>query len=163
MTPGGGRAAGLLVVLVALAGCGTPPSGPGPAAPPSSPAASASAAGPVPIRYARSGGLAGVDDVLVISPDGTATLTSRRPALHRTGRLTAAERSALTAAVAPARARARARAADRRPRDPHPDGFVYRVTLDTTELRFTGAEVPPDLVALVRVLRSISTRLGRTV
>jgi hypothetical protein len=161
MTPGGGRAAGLLVVLVALAGCGTPSSGPGPAASPSSPAASASAsaAGLVPIRYARSGGLAGVDDVLVISPDGTATLTSRRPALHRTGRLTAAERSALTAAVAPARARA----ADRRPRDPHPDGFVYRVTLDTTELRFTGAEVPPDLVALVRVLRSISTRLGRTV
>jgi hypothetical protein len=161
MTPGGGRAVGLLVVLVALAGCGPPPSGPGPAAPPSSPAASASAAGPVPIRYARSGGLAGVDDVLVISPDGTATLTSRRPALHRTGRLTAAERSALTAAVAPARARVRE--ADRRPRDPHPDGFVYRVTLDTTELRFTGAEVPPDLVALVRVLRSISTRLGRTV
>jgi hypothetical protein len=159
MTPGGGRAVGLLVVLVALAGCGPPPSGPGPAASPSSPAASAPAAGEVPIRYARSGGLAGVDDVLVISPDGTATLTSRRPALHRTGRLTAAERSALTAAVAPARARA----ADRRPRDPHPDGFVYRVTLDTTELRFTGAEVPPDLVALVRVLRSISTRLGRTV
>jgi hypothetical protein len=158
MTPGGGRAVGLLVVLVALAGCGPPPSGPGPAAPPSSPAASASAAGPVPIRYARSGGLAGVDDVLVISPDGTLTLTSRRPTLRRTGRLTDAERSALAAAMPPARGRDGARRLD----DPHPDAFVYTVTYDTAEFRFTGAGAPPELADLVRTLRGITGRLGRT-
>jgi hypothetical protein len=112
-----------------------------------------------PIRYARSGGLAGMSDVLVVSPDGTVALTSRRPQLHRTGRLTPAERAALVAAIPSARAASGPRA----PRDPQPDGFMYTVMLDTVEFRFTGAEVPPDLAGLVGALRRISGRLGRTV
>jgi hypothetical protein len=47
--------------------------------------------------------------------------------------------------------------------DPHPDGFVYTVTWDTSEYRFTGAQVPPELAPLVRALRGITARLGRTV
>jgi hypothetical protein len=99
-----------------------------------------------------------MDDVLVISPDGTLTLTSRRPTLRRTGRLTDAERSALTAAMPPARGRDGARRLD----DPHPDAFVYTVTYDTAEFRFTGAGAPPELADLVRTLRGITGRLGRT-
>ena len=159
--------------VVALAGCGgagergraesPSPSSPG-ASSPGTPTTGAPAPGTLtpgvltPIRYARSGGLAGMDDVLVISPDGTLTLTSRRPTLRRTGRLTDAERSALTAAMPPARGRDGARRLD----DPHPDAFVYTVTYDTAEFRFTGAGAPPELADLVRTLRGITGRLGRT-
>jgi hypothetical protein len=140
---------------------GTPTRGaPAPGVPTTgAPAPGASSPGAlIPIRYARSGGLAGMDDVLVISPDGTLTLTSRRPTLRRTGRLTDAERSALTAAMPPARGRDGARRLD----DPHPDAFVYTVTYDTAEFRFTGAGAPPELADLVRTLRGITGRLGRT-
>jgi hypothetical protein len=167
-------ALGSVVVIGALAGCG----GPGERAPAASPSASASPSpsspstptpgtvGPgtvtpgtvTPVRYVRSGGLAGMDDVLVVSSDGTVTLTSGRPALRRTGRLTAAERSALAAAVAVARARDGVR----RLGDPHPDAFVYAVTFDTSEYRFTGSAVPPGLIPLVRTLREVAGRLGRT-
>jgi hypothetical protein len=158
-----------LVVVAVLAACG-PPAGRAPAPGPSSPSSTApspSSPSPsslppalatlAPIRYERSGGLAGVHDVLVIAADGTATLTSRRPALHRTGRLTAAELAGLTGAVP----QGRVPEAVRRPRDPHPDGFVYTVTFATSNNRFTGAAVPPDLVPMVRALREISGRLGR--
>ncbi|MCW2566370.1 MAG: hypothetical protein JWN54_467 [Mycobacterium sp.] len=164
--------------VVALAGCGgagergraesPSPSSPDASSPstsspstltPGTPTTGAPAPGVLtPIRYARSGGLAGMDDVLVISPDGTLTLTSRRPTLRRTGRLTDAERSALAAAMPPARGRDGARRLD----DPHPDAFVYTVTYDTAEFRFTGAGAPPELADLVRTLRGITGRLGRT-
>jgi hypothetical protein len=165
----GGRRVGFSAVVATvalLAGCGgTGESGtnPSPSSPEPSPSPPSSSAQPAPgalapIRYARSGGLAGMSDVLVVSPDGTVSLTSRRPQLHRTGRLTAAERAALVAAIPSARA-----ATPRAPGDPHPDGFMYTVTLDTVEFRFTGAGAPPELAGLVVALRRISGRLGRTV
>jgi hypothetical protein len=147
-----------VVVLALATGCGGPADhAPAPEPSSAAPSRPATPSPSGPIRYARTGGLAGLYDVLVIAPDGTVTLTSRRPRLDRTGRLTAAERAALTAAVP----QGRVPEAARLPRDPHPDGFIYTVTLDTSQFRFTGAEVPADLAGLVRTLRVIAGRMGR--
>src|SRR5436305_9318621 len=100
---------GLLLATLALAlsACGpgsrsqAAPSGPPESGTPTAPAPSdepspsaaspSSAASAVLVQFGRQGGFAGVSDQLTVRQDGGFTLVRTRPAVNRTGRLSAAD------------------------------------------------------------------------
>ncbi|HEV7826431.1 MAG TPA: protealysin inhibitor emfourin [Mycobacteriales bacterium] len=157
------RLAALAVAAVVLGGCGgSPPSPAGSTAPPA-PSSSAPAPAPTPgetIRYVRSGGVAGLRESLVITPDGTAVLTSRQFPSPRRSPLTAAERTALASALAQAELQPAPRRRSLRPG--HPDEFSYTVTVGSVTLHLTQSAVPTRLRPLLAVLQGVANRLIST-
>ncbi|MEV6844620.1 hypothetical protein [Actinoplanes sp. NPDC051411] len=94
-----------VVVLGAMSGCARPDAGTGPNASAGTPGASRPSAGDVlPLDFARTGGLAGLDAHLHITDDGQVTVTNDgvtgKPKVLDTGRLATLKR-ALTEAAPP--------------------------------------------------------------
>lgn len=87
---------GVLVVMGLLAGCATPTSTPGDApgsgssgAPPA--ATTSAATGPPGVSLTRSGGIAGVNQTIVIGADGAWTYTDKRSSATSSGQFTPAQ------------------------------------------------------------------------
>jgi hypothetical protein len=106
------------------------------------------------VLFVRSGGFAGLDDHLVIEPDGSATLTRRSSARIETE-------------VTPSELDSLRRALDRihlprlgRHQPGPPDTFVYTVTFGGSSVHVAQTAVPPGLRELVGILLEIMNRLA---
>lgn len=144
-----------VIVAVLLAGCGpavepsdgsaTPPGSgqpgsgqPGSATAPSTPPAGSSTGSATPrltaVTVTRTGGIAGVMQQLVISPNGSWTYTDRKTQASQTGQLTAAQAAQLASLLANPALSAEARIT------PPPiacnDSFVYTITAGELSLRY---------------------------
>lgn len=157
------------LVVPAIAACGgvsggaadSSSSSPSPSSsPPPSPSGSASpggassgsAASAVLVTYRRQGGIAGVDDSLVVHGDGSYQV-SHRGAAPTTGTLSPAQLAAVRQAVAgahladlPASSRSTGTA----------DMFVYRLGDGNREVQVDQASVPPAAVPLLTTLNGIA-------
>jgi hypothetical protein len=104
------------------------------------------------VTITRTGGLAGVMQVIAVAADGSWTYTDRRAGTSQQGKLTTAQRQDLARlAIDPALAAEARRSA---PPDPCADGFVYTITLGEASTRYEqcGAgnrPVTDQLLALV--------------
>lgn len=149
------------VAMVLLAGCagvsndrGEPGRPPVLTPSPSSPRGSADPNALPVIGYTRTGGIAGFQDSLRISPDGQVTASTRRDN-EKHGTLTAAERTELVAAIAkvPLTGITSTRTAE------IPDGFRYVIAVGGRSARFSDPSVPPQVAAAVTVLNRIVSRV----
>jgi hypothetical protein len=131
------RAAATVLGTLALAGCG------GTGAQPSLQA---------PVHYTRGGGIAGVQDELVIAPDGSARLSGRGVPMRRFG-VSRADREALAQALGEVDWSAR-------PGRPIPDAFGYGVSYRGRTVSAQDGEVPPRLAPLLGRLGTIARRHG---
>ena len=112
-----------------------------------------------PVRYVRSGGLAGREEVLDISPEGTVVLTRASGDRSVRSALTPAERSALAAALDRAQL-PRYPQINRQPSPGYRDAFSYALTVGSVTVWFHDGSVPPGVVDLVRALQGITQRVS---
>lgn len=149
-----------LVLVVALAGCTatdppSPPPGPGFTQPGTGPAMTSGAAPPTArpvarrITLHRQGGLAGVDQRIVIESGGQWSFSDGRANRQETGRLTAGQMALLTElATNPA---VRAEGTGGTPPAGCADGFTYVLTVDdlTVNRYDCGQDDQPTIVEVI--------------
>jgi hypothetical protein len=143
-----------VVAALGLTGCAGSPSG---SVPGSTPAATTRPRATVlpPITVRRSGGLAGVTDVVTVDPQG-AWVATDKTGHRRTGRLTVDQMAAVSARAADPRLAAEA------DRSAGPtrcaDAFTYDVTVATLRVTYTDCPsdsgLPEATIALVAQVRS---------
>ncbi|WP_344306123.1 hypothetical protein [Fodinicola feengrottensis] len=154
-----GTVAMAAVVGIALAGCagGSSPGGGSATTPaPMRPTVSPSLPAGLPaVTYARTGGIAGFQDELRITPDGQVIASTRKGA-DRHGTLTASERAELLAAIPkiPLSGMTSTRTAE------IPDGFRYVISVGGRSVRFADPSVPPPVSQAVSILNRIVSRVA---
>ena len=132
----------------------TPTTAPTTAPPETSPAAPAG-----PVTGVRGGGIAGLEDTIVVRPDGSWRRTARTGAAT-TGRLPAGELAKLRALAADPRLAAEAG----RPVDlgDCADAFEYSVAVGTTTVRYSECPPGPDrAVTAAAIVRLVLTSTGK--
>jgi hypothetical protein len=149
----------LLIAVVAGCGDANPATSPSATAqnvtPTTSPTAQPSTTtGTALLEFSRQGGIAGMDDRLVVQPDGSYTIT-RRGGSAKAGKLSAAElavlRQQLDAAnlgALPSVTRTGTIA----------DGFTYRLVYQGREVVAADGSVPPPLEPLIGALNQLLAR-----
>lgn len=109
------------------------------------------------VRYERTGGFAGIREVLTVRRSGSATVVRLRGSGETTIRLSCARLRALRTALV--RARFASLAPVYVPDTPVSDGFVESVSYGGRTVRvLTGAEPPPRLARVLAILRDIVSR-----
>jgi hypothetical protein len=144
----------LLGLVVAMAGCAGSSRVPGSSSSPDP--TGGSGPGAALVSYARTGGIAGFRDVLVVQDDGSYEITSRHHP-NASGTLSIAELSDLRAILGSVRF---ATIPATNP-PPHPDGFTHDVTYDGHEVRVGDGAIPPALTPVITALSAILSRHGR--
>lgn len=105
------------------------------------------------VTITRTGGLAGVQQVLAVATDGTWTYTDRRSGNTQQGKLTTAQRQNLATLVADPALPAESRAA---PAGACADGFIYSIAFGEASVRYedcggsAGHPLTRALLALVQ-------------
>jgi hypothetical protein len=151
------------MVLALLAGCGSPdPAAPtGPAGTPTvaktgngiSPTPDPEASGAL-VTFQRQGGLAGVNDRLVIQPDGQYVITNRDGA-RKQGTLNAAELAAVRAAL-----EGFASIPSDNAGSGVMDGYDYQIRSGARTVNATDGDLPPALSRLIGELNQLLSRYG---
>ena len=111
------------------------------------------------VRYERTGGFAGVRDLLTVRRSGSGTLVRDRGSSPVAVRLSCARLRALRNALVNARFATLSRVYS--PPDPYADGFIEAVTYRGRTVRvLTGARPPARLARVLGVLRELAARDG---
>jgi len=162
------------VVPLAVAGCGGsgtpsassssssggspsagPPSG-APSASPPSPATTppAPAGNGTLVEFGRQGGLAGVSDTLVVGEDGRFTLVRTKPAVRRSGQLTAADLAELRRVLTESRFAQLPKVQSAK----GADQFTYQVKYRDSEILAQDGGMVPELKPVVATLSGLVAR-----
>jgi hypothetical protein len=149
------------MVLGLVAGCAEPAATPAASTTPTvartgngiSPTPNPEASGAL-VVFQRTGGIAGVDDTLIVRPDGQYTIT-RRDGVRKQGALTAAEQAALRAVLA---------GFDALPTD-NPgggvaDGYAYRIQHGSRVVAANDGDLPPAVSRVIGELNQLLSRYG---
>jgi hypothetical protein len=151
------------LILLLASGCTTPAAGPSPSDSPATPAAPASAATPqqspptnLSITIRKSGGIAGVNETLVVDAQGNWTRTTKAGATT-SGKLTADQLAQAAKLATDPRLIAEAQT----PQSPTncADAFLYTVTIGPATVSFSdcgSGSPPPAATELVRYLDQIT-------
>jgi hypothetical protein len=109
------------------------------------------------VRFSRGGGIAGLQDELVIAPDGQARVTSRGRTVERF-RVTESERDAIARDLRAARFESLPE--DASPGPPVPDDFGYTVTYDGHTSSADGSRMPDRFVRAIDTLGELAREHG---
>ncbi len=103
------------------------------------------------LTFERTGGIAGMQDLVVVAPDGTVTVTTRS-VQGRTSRLSAQELRQLRALVDAARLEAPPSASGTGGVN---DAFSYRIGVDGREVEYTDGSIPRPVAPLLAALTAL--------
>ena len=109
------------------------------------------------VRFSRGGGIAGLQQELVIAPDGSARVTSRGRTVQRF-RATKAERDAIARDLENARFSSLPK--DASPGPPVPDDFGYTVTYDGHTSSAQGSRMPDRFAQAIDTLGDVGHAHG---
>jgi hypothetical protein len=149
------------MVLGLLAGCAPQPATPSATSTPVagrtgngiSPTPNPEASGAL-VTFEREGGLAGVDDTLIVHPDGRYTIT-RRDGVRKQGTLNAAELAAVNAALQGFGA-----IPTDNPGGGVADGYTYRIEHGGRTVVAQDGDLPPALTRVIGELNQLLSRYG---
>jgi hypothetical protein len=109
------------------------------------------------VRFSRGGGIAGVQQELVIAPDGSARVTSRGRTVERF-RVNDAQRDAIVRDLESARFSSLPK--DASPGPPVPDDFGYTVTYDGHTSSAQGSRMPDRFARAIDTLGDVARAHG---
>jgi hypothetical protein len=109
------------------------------------------------VRFARGGGIAGLQQELVIAPDGRARVTSRGRTVERF-RVTESQRDAIARDLQSAGFATLPK--DASPGPPVPDDFGYRVTYRGHESNAQGSGMPDRFARAIDTLSDVARTHG---